>query len=352
MKKRNTIAGILILAACMLTGCGDGALIWENVLAAPPDPVKVTAETVEEKQPERIDVLQQRYGTTDFTNEEYLELAKIYLTEFKNKDARDVLELNCRLTENPEGYELLQGITVNLAEENSEIKDMAGRLTQNLNAEELFGEALAMLYHEEWQQTMMPKMKSGKRKYYLETEAQVLYIQIGFDAFGSLQTTLWLTEGNEVDVIIQTAGTLQVVSGKISDGIYEGAFESWRFLLESTSVFHEFGSVVNGHFQGEYNAEVKIGKSVSDILTLWNHRNDFDMTVYSGEFDENGQTLLAQPEGLVDAEGIPQIIYAYAQDKKKYLSVNAEMVEQGFSYAVFGLPEYPSICSISTSQPE
>ena len=200
MKKKHIITGTFVWAVCFLAGCGDGAINWEDVVAAPPGPVKVTAEAVEEAQPDRMEILLQKYGTADFMDEDYIELADLYLLESRNKEARDVLELGCRLIEHPTAYEMLQGITVNLEEESNAIQDMAGRLLQNLNAEELFSEAVAMLYHRDWLETMMPKMESGKRNYYLETEQQTLLIQTGFDAYGAGQTILWLGEGNEIDV--------------------------------------------------------------------------------------------------------------------------------------------------------
>ena len=182
MKNKKIIAGILIWLVLGLTACGDGALVWDalvwdginwdSLTEAPPEAVKVTAEVVEEKEPDREIILLGKYGTSACSNEEYIELAQIYMEQSRYKDARDVLELSCRLGENPEGYELLQQLVVNIAEEDETIRKMSENLLWNMDAEELFGEAIAMLYHNSWSQTMMPKMEKGVRNYYLKEEEQ------------------------------------------------------------------------------------------------------------------------------------------------------------------------------------
>ena len=190
------------MAALFLTGCGDGELTWQEVIAAPPEPVKVTAEAVEDVGNSRLEVLLQRYGTADFAEDEYIELAELLIAEKRNKEARDALELSCRLQDHPAGYELLQGIVVNLKEEKEEIREMVQLLWQNLGTEELFGEAVGMLYRTDWIQTMMPKMKNGSRKYYQETQSGTLFIQTGYDAYGMGTTTLWNVEGDKAVIIV------------------------------------------------------------------------------------------------------------------------------------------------------
>ena len=352
MKNKKIIAGILVWLVCVLTACGDGAiewdslglneLSWENFVETPPEAVKVTAEIAEEKEPDRFSVLMGKYGTSACSNEDYVELAQIYIERFQNKNARDVLELSCRLAENPAGYELLQQIAVNIAEENETIQKMAENLIWNLETEDSYGEAAAMLYYNSWSQMMMPKMGTGVRNYYLETEGQRIYIQTGFDACGGRKNTIWKVEDSEVVVIVQTEGSFQVMKTGLKDGMYDGPFESWRFSLADSDVWNESGTFAAGQCQGEYTARVKFGKMEGDVLSLWNNRKIFDYTVYQGAFDENGASLVKQPEEFGDHEGSTVLVYAYAEDKKSYLSVDSAKTGSGFGAELLGCPRYPA----------
>ena len=209
MKRFNILALCCTLTALALTGCGDGELTWEGMLDAPDEPVKVMAQEVEAEESSRLEVLQQKYGTADFTEEEYMELAELYLAESRNREAREVLELSCRMQETSGGYEMLQEIVVNLEEEAIQVKEMAELLQQNLGAEELFGEAIAMLYRKDWVRTMMPNMTTGSRNYYQKNQDNTFFLQVGYDAYGKAKTTLWEITEDKAVVIVQTAKTQQ-----------------------------------------------------------------------------------------------------------------------------------------------
>jgi len=339
--KNKLITGILVLTACVLTGCGTEEIIWQPT--EPSEAIVVQAQPLATPEPTRLEILLQEYGTEDFTKEDYLELADLYLEDSRNKEARDLLELGYRFLEEQELFDMLQGITVNLAEEDPEIRDMVSLLTKTLDAEELFGESIATLYHKEWLKTMMPKMHVGARNYYQETESGSLYIQAGYDELGAPKTTLWKQTGEAVLVMVQTENTLQVMKTGLLEKQYHGPFESWRFTADSGDVYHETGVFEKGVYAGVYTAKVKEGNTESDILSLWNTRDILDMKRYQGEFDVNGKTLLTQPEGLIDENGNSRVIYAYAEDKKGYLAVQS--AESGdtfvFASAVLGLPDYP-----------
>ena len=315
MKKKYITIGIGILAFSMLTGCANTEFVIQSLGAEQEKPAQIVAEPVAEEEISRLQELLREYGTSAFSEEEYLELAACYLEESRNREARNLMEEYCRLYADTEGFEMLKEIVVNLAEEDEKIVEQIALLEQNLGAADLFAEGISMLYHNDWTDTLMPKMKSGKRNYYQEKENGSLYIEIGYDSLGAKCTNVWQITGEEVLVIVQTPKTLQVMKTGLADNEYHGAFESWRLMADSGDIYHETGTFEKGLYAGVYTADVRKGNDESDIMSLWNSRENFDMRTYQGEFDTDGKTTLEQPEGLNGADGETEVIYAYASDK-------------------------------------
>ena len=106
----------------------------------------------------------------------------------------------------------------------------------------------------------------------------------------------------------------------------------------NSDVWNETGTFVAGQCHGEYRANVRFGKSQGDVLSLWDSREMFDYVSFQGAFDEAGDTLVKQPEEL---EGESVLVYAYADDKQNYLSVDETIVTNGFNATLLGCSMYP-----------
>jgi len=340
LRKKIIATAICILSLSVLTGCGDGAMVFPTVYAEPAVQVEGLAQVVEKSEEDRRRVLLRKYGTREFAQEDYKELANLYLEESRNREARGLLEVYCRLYEDEQAFEQLQDIVVNLDEEDADIVRRVNLLEQNLEAEELFAEGIGMLFAKDWKEKLMPKMQYGRRAYYRDNETGSIYVSTGYDDAGIFGTNIWKRTGDKVLVIVQTEKTLQVIKTSLAEGMYHGSFEAWRMMAENGDVFREIGNYSYGILVGEYQAKVRRGTGETDILSLWNSRNMFDMEEYVGEFDADGITLVEQP---AEEQNDESVIYAFGADYKNYLCINT--AEDGkqfrFDSETFGIPAYP-----------
>lgn len=356
MMKKGIILPLAAALVLTLAGCGDGMTGEENIDAIRQETtdsglvgIPIDGETEPVSQPgesagelseteRQIRELEKRYGTPDFTREDYLELAALYGQNGQIKKQRDTLEICFALYRDDSAYEELQQLTVNAAEEDSSIQAQLQLLEQNLSIEEYLNEAVSMLCGEEWQQTMMPRLTAGARGYYQEQGEVSLYVRVGYDAGGAFYTQLQRQRGDQIMVMLQTRDNVQLLETSVSEGCYDGVFERWMVLADTGDVIRENGNIRDGILTGDYTAQIRWGGSADELLSLWNMREDMDMTVYDGNFGTDGITSVVQPaaeeqkvtHGSGNAGSL--IVYAYDSGKQNYLFLNVEETDTAENY--------------------
>ena len=116
------LAGVLVL---VLTACGDGeellsgGQLLEGLLSteSAKDAVGVTPQPLADETERTIYNYEYKYEKGAFGQEDYHTLAGLYAQKGRVREQRNLLEQCYRLFGDQESFELLQNITVNLAEE-------------------------------------------------------------------------------------------------------------------------------------------------------------------------------------------------------------------------------------------
>lgn len=338
--KKITIlaAGMFTGAAMVLTGCGDGSGQEERgrgTLEAQPMLSSLEAEIVN---------LETKYSEGELTGEEYLILAKDYNESGRVREERDLLEQSYRLYDDAEAFQLLQTLTVNLVEEEPQLKQTAETLSASLTQEDTLGEAIQILTGEEWFRTMMPKLREGQRSYYLDSDSK-LYLQVGYGDDGTEDTKAWYTAGERSIFLQNTENTLKIV---ICTG---DAIESYYLDAGTGSVTREQGTMKNDVLTGDYTCDIYSGEAFVDLYSLWNSRGDLEYTTYQGKFDDVGQTLVKQPgeaelKKLLEGSGYQKaVLYAYdaAASRCLWQGLDGEDTVESYSFGVdmLGLQSVP-----------
>lgn len=333
-------AGILSGAAIVFTGCGDGNIQEEHgvgTLEAQPILSSLEVEIVN---------METKYRKGELTREEYLTLAKDYGEIGRVREERDLLEQSYRLYDDTEAFELLQTLTVNLVEEEPQIRKAAETLTENLTQDDTVGEAIQVLTGEEWFHTLMPKLREGQRSYYLDGDGE-LYFQAGYGADGAEVTKVWYTAGGRSIFLQNTENTLKIV---ICTG---DAIASYYLDAGTGSITREQGTMKNDVLTGEYTCDISSGENGVDLASLWNSRGELEYTTYRGEFDAEGRTLAEQPseselKKLLSGSGYEKaVIYAYEADTGRCLwqGLDSDAAVESYSFGgdmlgLQGMPEY------------
>lgn len=372
MKKqlRYMTALLGVLAVSMLGGCGDdvdstvtSATIESEMLDAQGNTSNAQgnqeSETPGAEKPELSEEEQKlldyemRYAKGEFTAEDYHVLAELYGQQGKVRRQRDLLEESYRLFDDLQAFEALQGLWVNLEEEEREIVDFGALMLQNLELPEYFDEAVNMLVNDRWINTMMPKLFEGRRNYFLQKDGRVvLSLMVGFDAQKKPYSKIWYTDEQGNTVFLQrTDKALKIMSG----GEH---FEAWQLDGKTGDVFHEKGSLANGVLVGDYTARQYKGKEGSDLFALWSNREGMKYTVYTGAFDEQGRTTVEQLSGKnkLNTDYDNFVIYAYDEKKTKclYMEIpaDAEAKTYGFAAADMGWEEAPQFVTYEVASGE
>lgn len=338
--KKITIlaAGMFTGAAMVLTGCGDGSGQEERgrgTLEAQPMLSSLETEIVN---------LETKYSEGELTGEEYLILAKDYNESGRVREERDLLEQSYRLYDDAEAFQLLQTLTVNLVEEEPQLRQAAETLSASLTQDDTVGEAIQTLTGEEWFRTMMPKLREGQRSYYLDGDGE-LYFQVGYGADGAEVTKVWYAAGGRSIFLQNTENTLKIV---ICTG---DVIESYYLDAGTGSITREQGTMKNDVLTGEYTCDIYSGEAPVDWYSLWNSRGGLEYTTYQGEFDDAGHTLLEQPgdaelKKLLEGSGYQKaVLYAYdaADGRCLWQGLDGEDTVESYSFGsdMLGLQSVP-----------
>ena len=331
-------AGILSGAAIAFTGCGDGSTQEEHVVGT------LEAQPILSSLEVEIVNMETKYRKGELTKEEYLTLAKDYGEIGRVREERDLLEQSYRLYDDTEAFELLQTLTVNLVEEEPQIRQTAETLTENLTQDDTVGEAIQALTGEEWFRTLMPKLREGQRSYYLDGDGE-LYFQVGYGADGAEVTKVWYTAGGRSIFLQNTENTLKIV---ICTG---DAIASYYLDAGTGSITREQGTMKNDVLTGEYTCDISSGENGVDLSSLWNSRGELEYTTYQGEFDDEGKTLLEQPgeaelKKLLEGSGYQKaVLYAYDASTGRCLwqGLDSDATVESYSFggAMLGLQSVP-----------
>ena len=331
-------AGILSGAAMVFTGCGDGSTQEEHVVGT------LEAQPILSSLEVEIVNMETKYRKGELTREEYLTLAKDYGEIGRVREERDLLEQSYRLYDDTEAFELLQTLTVNLVEEEPQIRQAAETLTENLTQDDTVGEAIQALTGEEWFRTLMPKLREGQRSYYLDGDGE-LYFQVGYRADGAEVTKVWYTAGGRSIFLQNTENTLKIV---ICTG---DAIASYYLDAGTGSITREQGTMKNDVLTGEYTCDISSGENGVDLASLWNSRGELEYTTYQGEFDDEGKTLLEQPgeaelKKLLEGSGYQKaVLYAYDASTGRCLwqGLDSDATVENYSFGgdMLGLQNVP-----------
>lgn len=356
MEKRVTgkigLSVVLCGMCIMLAGCSDNL---ETAGAGGQDTVQTgggQAQVNLSEQEQQILQYEIKYSSGEFEPADYLTLAELYGSQGRVKEQRDMLEQSWRLYEDEAAFSALAEITVNVEEEDEDIRSQAKLIMQKLELEEYHNEAVNLVNTGEWFSIMMPKLYEGQRNYYLEADStqHKLQIRAGYDEAGIPFSEIWFMDGTGQVLYLKKEGdTVRMLMTGLAEGLYQGAFDSWLCIGTTGDIYHEQGTFSQGVCVGEYTADVYFGKGSIDLYTLWYNREGMEFTTYKGEFDRNGKTLLEQPSPAAletvrgTAEDSSVIIYAYDEKEKKFLFIRVPEAEEAvFDVSALGIRALPS----------
>lgn len=333
----------LSLAACGDGSDGDGTNVVTPV-AAEPIPSDLDLEILN---------LETKYNKGEFQQTDYLALADAYSRAGYIRKQRDLLEQDYRLYEDADAFATLQTLSVNLEEEAEDIRSQAQAMQTALEQTEDPADGIALIDNTDWFTTMMPKLKEGKRDYYLEQDGELLlYLQTGYGESGGCFSRAWYTGKGMKRYLSQEGTTIQLVT--VTD-YGDGAFDSWRMDCATGSITHEQGTLQNGVLTGDYTCSVYTGESGQEASTLWKGRQSVAYITYTGSFTSDGKILTEQPSAeikkkLLEGTGYADLIlYAYDADGENCLwkELGADQTAEDFRFdaGTVGLktcPEYTS----------
>lgn len=357
MKRKKLLYGvaIMVLTMGMLTACGDGSERKDQTVSAlEGEPLGGAEELVLSEEESVIRDYELRYSSGDFAVEDYHTLAELYREQGMIRRQRDLLEQSYRLYDDMEAFGALQKIYVNLAEETFAVQEEAALMLQNLEIGEYLDESVNLISSEEWIETMMPKLYEGSRNYFMQRDGKtVLTIQVGYDQAGTPDTKVWYqnTE-NKVTFLRRTGDIVQMLSAAMAEGNYDGGFEAWFCDADTGDIYHEQGTFAKDVLTGEYTVSVHEGAEASEIYSLWSNREGMEYSVYQGQFDAQGVTMLEQPtekqiKSLVKDSGSETcVVYAYDNNKEIALfqGLTGGVEPKGYSFRAeeMGWVSYPA----------
>jgi len=314
--------------------------------------------------------LEYKLDNEGLTEAEYGELATLYEELGFVKCERDILELAYKMFGNEEVLNKLQGISVNLAEEDDSIVAEMNLLLFDLSTEERLAEVVHAIESDEWIAAMMPRLGVGKRTYFREKNGVVDFsVEAGYNEASEAEAVIrFLPDGSLGDItgliIVRSAGVIKVyeevgeTTGSVNDIGSEAGDKTFVLKTIDTdagTVRTEEGTVKDGKFTGEYKVTIAQAASKAEpeskasAFDLYNNCETLPVEVYTGEFDEDGATTLEEPsakniKAFADSMSSETVVvYAYNESKTKCLYkglTNAEK-EAGASFgtAEFDFPE-------------
>lgn len=325
----------------------------------------VASESIDDELKEVLSLMQKETAE-GLTKEEYMTLASLCEEKGMMKAKRDVLEDAYRLFQDPEILKESENISVNALEESDEVINLLDKvLTGMATGTGDLSEAIDLIDSDGFFETLMPKLKEGRRTYFYEEDAEPYFVlTVGFNENG--EKTI---EAYFFDKATKTCTVLTKVSNNVTvykeTGEYESLYDAFNKLSSSTFekltvdsysgvMKKETGSLKDGKLFGDYEVVVSYFDNYAKDKTsaLIKNQEDFTKVVFKGSFDENGKpTVEALSEKniskLVGADtGKVAIAYAYTEDHQKCLYKEVGMDEKdsvSFDKTELRIPVYPQI---------
>jgi hypothetical protein len=290
--------------------------------------------------------MERKLSAGDFSTEDYYALADLYEQDGSYRKARDLLEQCFRLNGDEKSLELLAQITVNLAEESSEVVALVSDLAGYVNAGENYDTVMRTLKDETWFSTLMPKLKVGSRKYFLQlSDAATAYIEVGYEAENSY-AQIWIMEGDSIRAVTWKNGAYQILSCGCEANQYQGAFEIWTIDENAREVIQETGTLDNGVLTGDYTAKIgSLGEGIA-AADFWLTKEDASYTTYSGSFDAQGIPTVEQPDEANRSKFLENsgyetcLVYAYNESKTNCLWTGDVTTVTAEQLQLPGIPSY------------
>lgn len=338
-----------VLTSVLLTGCGDGS----EEVGLTQQAVTVQSEPLLSEAERAICDYELKYNTGTFEMQDYHALADLYQEVGMIRKQRDMLEQSYRLFEDADALAKLETITVNLTEEDEAVVQEAETMLQNLDLPEYFNESVNLISSSRWMRVMMPKLSEGKRSYFLQKDGRTaLVIEVGYDENGQPYSNVWyVNDENQLTLLQYETNTVQMLQTTMMEGVYDGTFERWFVDGNNGNIRQEQGSFANGVYTGDYKVSIRLGTEGSELFSLWSHRDTMSYTTYTGHFDEQGKTTLAQPIAedqatLIAGSGKTGcVVYAYDESGLNCLFLGldegVEPAACSFDAGVMGLKTYP-----------
>ena len=310
--------------------------------------------------------LMQKETAEGLTKDEYMTLASLCEENGMVKAKRDVLEDAYRLFQDPEILEECENISVNGLEESDEVVKLLDTVLTGMatGTGDLSG-AIDALETDEAFETLMPKLKEGRRTYFYEEDSEPYFVlTAGFNESGEKVLEAYFFDKNT-----KTCYVLSKVSNSVTYYKEAGEFENLYdvFNKTSSSTFEkltvdsysgvmkkETGSIKEGKLVGDYEAVVAYFDNYANdkVSTLIKNIDNYSKVVFKGVFDENGKPSVEalsdkNIEKLVKTEdGKTAIAYAYTEDLLKCLYKEVSVEEKdtvSFDKTELSIPVYPQI---------
>jgi hypothetical protein len=310
--------------------------------------------------------LMQKETAEGLTKEEYMTLASLCEEKGMMKAKRDVLEDAYRIFQDPEILEECEDISVNGLEESDEVIALLDAvLTGMSTGTGDLSEAIDAIEEDKSFETLMPKLKEGRRTYFYEEDSEPYFVlTVGFNENGEKTLEAYFFDKNT-----KTCYVLTKVSNSVTYYKEAGEFESLYdvFNKASSSTFEkltvdsysgvmkkETGSLKDGKLFGDYEVVFSYFDNYAKDKTsvLIKNQEDFTKVVFKGTFDENGKpTVEALSDKNIEklvktGDGKTAIAYAYTEDLQKCLFKEVSADEKDnvfFEKTELSIPSYPKI---------
>lgn len=294
---------------------------------------------------DKIEELEEIISSGECQAEDYYALAGLYEQDGSYKKARDILEQCFRLYGDERSLELLAEITVDLKEESDDLNAMISEIVGYMQIGENYDVLLRTIKDDTWISALMPKLKTGSRKYYsVISDDATAYIEVGYGS-GSAYSKIYLIDKEQISAVIWQNDSYRILSSGYDGEQYQGEFSLWTLNEKTHEVMIESGTLDNGVLTGSYTAS--IGSMGDDVAAadFWLTKENVSYKVYTGNFDENGVPTVEQPKEDVISKFLENtdygtcLVYAYTEDNTKCLWVGDA---SAITADILKLPEIPT----------
>ena len=378
MKKEKALLSIMAISASLLLGActnpfdvtiqrGNNGLSSKEI-----SDQNTALSAFYEEHPEIIELIQKEQAE-GLSLEEYEKLATLYEENSMMKAKRDTLEDAYRLYQDQSILDELNGLSVNGLEESEEtIKYLDTVLTGMASGTGDLSEAADVIDTDEFFETLMPKLKEGRRTYFYEKDEEPYFVlTVGYSESGEKAVEAYFFDKNtKTCYVLQkkanqfTFFTEMAEYENLEDVFNRFTSETFEKLtIDSYSgvMKKETGSLKDGKLFGDYEAVVYYFDNYANdkISTIVSNMESFTSVVFKGTFDENGKPTVEalsdkNAAKLVGADtGKTAIAYAYTEDLAKCLFKEVSIDEKDsviFEKAELNIKAVPTITKYDTAK--